>query len=73
MGQVCNGLAGPLSFAGGLVLSTTWFPPGERATATAIATIISYLGNSLCFIIGPAVIKEDTARSANVSNLGIIC
>uniref|UniRef100_A0A673K4K6 Solute carrier family 49 member 4 n=1 Tax=Sinocyclocheilus rhinocerous TaxID=307959 RepID=A0A673K4K6_9TELE len=38
------------------LLSTTWFAPDQRATATAVASLISYLGSACAFLIGPLAI-----------------
>ena len=43
---------------GVLVLSATWFPPSERMTATAIATIVSYLGSSFSYVAGPNIVPD---------------
>lgn len=40
----------------GPLLSTTWFAPDQRATATAIASLIGYLGSAGAFLIGPLVV-----------------
>lgn len=44
--------------AGVLVLSATWFPPHERMTATAIATLASYLGSAFSYIVGPNLVPD---------------
>ena len=43
---------------GVLVLSATWFPPDERMTATAIATIVSYLGSAFSYVAGPNIVPD---------------
>ena len=35
------------------VVSSTWFPPNERTTATAIGSLAANFGAALAFIIGP--------------------
>ncbi|KAI1885244.1 hypothetical protein AGOR_G00218170 [Albula goreensis] len=55
-GQLLNGLAGPTIMSAGPLLSTTWFAPDQRATATAVASLISYLGAAASFLIGPLVV-----------------
>ncbi|XP_056611732.1 solute carrier family 49 member 4 [Triplophysa dalaica] len=55
-GQLLNGLAGPTIMSAGPLLSTTWFGPDQRATATAIASLIGYLGSAGAFLIGPLVV-----------------
>lgn len=55
-GQLLNGLAGPTIMSAGPFLSTTWFGPDQRATATAVASLFSYLGGAASFVIGPLVV-----------------
>lgn len=55
-GQLFNGLAGPTVMNAAPFLSTTWFPPDERATATAIASMLSYFGGACAFLVGPLVV-----------------
>ena len=40
------------------LVSTTWFPPSERTTATAIGTLAANFGAALAFFIGPTMIPE---------------
>uniref|UniRef100_A0A672QNU7 Disrupted in renal carcinoma protein 2-like n=1 Tax=Sinocyclocheilus grahami TaxID=75366 RepID=A0A672QNU7_SINGR len=54
--QLLNGLAGPTIMSAGPLLSTTWFAPDQRATATAIASLIGYLGSACAFLIGPLAV-----------------
>lgn len=54
MGNILVGLAGPVVFTAGPVLSSIWFPPNERATATAIMTIAGFAGPSWGFVLGNA-------------------
>ena len=56
-GQFLNGLAGTVAQAAAPVISTTWFPPGERTTATAIGSLCATLGMAVSFILGPNVVK----------------
>lgn len=55
-GQFLNGLAGPTIMSAGPYLSTTWFAPDQRATATAVASLFGYLGAALSFVVGPLVV-----------------
>ena len=69
-GQILNGLAGPVCFCGGILISDRWFPPKERSTATAIGVIISYLGNTLCFLICPSIVPQpDKNHHHNNTNI----
>lgn len=55
-GQLLNGLAGPTIMSAGPYLSTTWFAPDQRATATAVASLFCYLGGAASFVVGPLVV-----------------
>ena len=39
------------------LVSSTWFPPNQRATATAISSLMSYVGISISFGVGPFVLN----------------
>uniref|UniRef100_A0A3Q3IHJ2 Solute carrier family 49 member 4 n=1 Tax=Monopterus albus TaxID=43700 RepID=A0A3Q3IHJ2_MONAL len=68
-GQFLNGLAGPTIMSAGPYLSTTWFAPDQRATATAVATLFSYLGGAASFVVGPLVVPapNDTQAMTTVA------
>jgi FLVCR family MFS transporter len=51
-GAFLNGAAGPVAMAASPVLSSVWFPPNERTTATAISSTLNYLGVALSFVVG---------------------
>ncbi|XP_049584593.1 solute carrier family 49 member 4 [Syngnathus scovelli] len=55
-GQLLNGLAGPTIMSAGPFLSTTWFAPDQRATATAVASLFSYLGGAASYVAGPLIV-----------------
>lgn len=55
-GQLFNGLAGPVVVNAPPFLSTTWFAPDQRATATAIASLFNYFGGACAFLVGPLVV-----------------
>uniref|UniRef100_A0A672IMY4 Solute carrier family 49 member 4 n=1 Tax=Salarias fasciatus TaxID=181472 RepID=A0A672IMY4_SALFA len=59
-GQLLNGLAGPTIMSAGPLLSTTWFAPDQRATATAVASLFCYLGGAAAFVVGPLVVPAPT-------------
>lgn len=56
-GQFLNDLAAPVAMGAPPLVSSTWFPPQQRATATAIASLMSYVGISLSFAIGPFILN----------------
>lgn len=75
-GQLLNGLAGPTIMSAGPLLSTTWFAPDQRATATAVASLISYLGAATSFVVGPLFVPapNDTLvvnKAAVISDVSI--
>uniref|UniRef100_A0A4W3JCE9 Solute carrier family 49 member 4 n=4 Tax=Callorhinchus milii TaxID=7868 RepID=A0A4W3JCE9_CALMI len=51
-------------------LSTTWFPPDQRATATAIASLLNYFGGACAFLLGPLMVPapNETVPLLSVSN-----
>uniref|UniRef100_UPI00398EE360 solute carrier family 49 member 4 isoform X2 n=1 Tax=Pristiophorus japonicus TaxID=55135 RepID=UPI00398EE360 len=69
-GQLLNGLAGPAVVNAPPFLSTTWFPPDQRATATAIASLLNYFGGACAFLVGPLVVPapNDTTPLLTASN-----
>ncbi|KAF7241974.1 Solute carrier family 49 member 4 [Varanus komodoensis] len=62
-GQLLNGLAGPTFSSAAPFLSTTWFSPDERATATAVASLIGYLGGACAFLVGPLLVPGPNSTS----------
>ncbi|XP_029981578.1 solute carrier family 49 member 4 isoform X2 [Sphaeramia orbicularis] len=68
-GQFLNGLAGPTIMSAGPFLSTTWFAPDQRATATAVASLFCYLGGAASFVVGPLVVPapNDTQGASTVA------
>uniref|UniRef100_A0A8C2XQW6 Solute carrier family 49 member 4 n=2 Tax=Cyclopterus lumpus TaxID=8103 RepID=A0A8C2XQW6_CYCLU len=56
-GHFLNGLAGPTIMSAGPFLSTTWFAPDQRATATAVASLFCYVGSAASFVVGPLVVQ----------------
>ncbi|KAI8504226.1 Solute carrier 49 member 4 [Branchiostoma belcheri] len=67
IGQCLNGMAGPVAMSAPAVLSAAWFPHEQRATATAIGTILGCLGGAGSFIIGPLIVRS---RAANHTHTG---
>ena len=62
-GQIIVGFAGPVGMAAPALLSSTWFPPHQRTTATAISTMAGYTGTALSFLIGPAFVDDVESTS----------
>ena len=42
------------------LLSSQWFPPGERTTATSINLAFNMLGNGLAMLVGPALVQYNS-------------
>ena len=57
-GQLLNGLAGPVAQAAPTLLSSTWFPPEQRTSSTAVAALCGSLGVAISFVIGPLVVTD---------------
>ena len=58
IGQFFNGLAGAFLVQLASLVSTTWFPPYQRTTATAVSSIAMELGMAVSFILGPLVVTD---------------
>lgn len=54
----------------GPFLSTTWFAPDQRATATALATLFSYLGGAASFLVGPLAVPAPNNTAAGSKAVG---
>ena len=57
-GQYLAMSAGPIILGSPPMLSAAWFPPNERTTATAVATLTSYFGMAISFSVGPALVPD---------------
>jgi FLVCR family MFS transporter len=57
-GQIIVGFAGPVGMAAPPLLSSTWFPPYQRTTATAILAVAGYVGTAVSFLIGQAFVDD---------------
>ncbi|XP_064644031.1 solute carrier family 49 member 4 homolog isoform X1 [Lineus longissimus] len=68
-GAFLNGAAGPVAMAASPVLSSVWFPPDERTTATAVSSTLNYMGVALSFVVGPAIVKD--LLPGNVTNASV--
>ncbi|KAK3106396.1 hypothetical protein FSP39_019110 [Pinctada imbricata] len=51
IGAIINGIAGTVPYAGPSLLASTWFPPNQRATATAVSSALNYFGVGMGYII----------------------
>jgi FLVCR family MFS transporter len=64
IGQLLVGLAGPVSMCIGPVVSATWFPPNQRATATSIISVSNYGGCAAMFVLGPWLVKAPASSDS---------
>ena len=67
-GQIIAGIASPVAMAAPPLLSSTWFPPHQRTTATAISSIVALVGMAFSFLIGPAFV--DDVGSTSIPKIG---
>eukprot|EP01114_Cavostelium_apophysatum_P000430 TRINITY_DN10395_c0_g1_i1.p1 TRINITY_DN10395_c0_g1~~TRINITY_DN10395_c0_g1_i1.p1 ORF type:complete len:432 (-),score=26.91 TRINITY_DN10395_c0_g1_i1:263-1558(-) len=58
IGQVLNGLAGPVSLIAVTQISALWFHPNERTLATSVTSNASWLGSAIGFLTGLFVTTE---------------
>ncbi len=56
LSAIINGSMGPYVMGAVSSLSSTWFPPHERARATAVAILANNLGSAAGFILGPYLV-----------------
>ena len=50
--SVSDGISGSVAYAAPALVSNTWFPPNQRATATALGTFFVFMGIGMSFILG---------------------
>ena len=53
LGQILNAIAGPVAMSAATVLSSKWFPPDQRTTATSLISVCNYGGVAGIFVLGP--------------------
>ncbi|KAK6166542.1 hypothetical protein SNE40_023203 [Patella caerulea] len=61
-GQCLNGMVGPIAMGAVTTISSTWFPPHQRATATSIMYSAQTLFIAISFILGPFLVPETFKR-----------
>ncbi|XP_069185946.1 solute carrier family 49 member 4 homolog [Procambarus clarkii] len=73
VGAVLNGFAGIIIGAAPSLVSSRWFPPNERTTATGIGCTFNQLGNAGGFFLGPWLVhlpkNESHIDSDDIDNL----
>ncbi|XP_062577594.1 solute carrier family 49 member 4 homolog [Saccostrea cucullata] len=67
VGLFLNGCGGAVTSCGPTVLSETWFPPTQRATATVFYIVSAGMGGAFVFVVGPAVVPEPIVICDNVT------
>lgn len=65
--SILNGISGVTICAAPSLLSSQWFPPSERTTATSINQAFNMLGNGLAMVVGPALVH--TGKNLTDNNL----
>lgn len=58
LGLIFNSMGGPVAMALGPLISAVWFPPHQRTTSTALASLSSYVGTGMAFIVGPLLVPD---------------
>ena len=53
---IFNGISGVTIMAAPPLISSKWFPPNERTTATSINQAFNMLGNGLAMLVGQSVV-----------------
>ncbi|CAH1395090.1 unnamed protein product [Nezara viridula] len=69
LGAIFNAVGGVSLSPAILLLSSTWFPPNERTTATGIGTTMSSFGIAVSYIIGPSIVSETTETETSVEEI----
>lgn len=62
--MLCNGAGGAWLNFGAPVLSELWFPASERTMATAIASVATYAGAALGFVVGPLIVGTPQSQAS---------
>ena len=64
---IFNGMAGIIVFSAPSAVSSAWFPPNERTTATGIALVFNNLGNAFSFLAAPGIVPDPVAINNQTS------
>ena len=60
---IFNGISGVTIMAAPPLISSKWFPPNERTTATSINQAFNMLGNGLAMLVGQSVVMDDDSHN----------
>ncbi|KAL9988616.1 hypothetical protein ACROYT_G003082 [Oculina patagonica] len=66
LGVIFNSIGGPFAMALGPLISAAWFPPHQRTTSTALASLSPYFGAGLAFIISPLLVPDVGNHSSTI-------
>ncbi|XP_014290547.1 solute carrier family 49 member 4 [Halyomorpha halys] len=69
LGAIFNAVGGVSLSPAILLLSSTWFPPQERTTATGVGTTMSSFGIAVSYILGPTVVSELTVKETTIEEI----
>ena len=72
---ITNGIAGIVVFSAPSAVSSAWFPPNERTTATGIALVFNNLGNAASFLAAPSIVPDPKQcnKTWTDSNITVDC
>ena len=70
VGQLITSLSFPVCLGASTFVSSTWFPPDERTTATAVGTLSVTVGAATGFLVGPILVPYSATNlfSSSTSN-----
>ena len=66
LGMFVNSVGGPIEMALGPLISAAWFPPHQRTTSTALASLAGYVGTGMAFIVGPLIVPDVGNHSRSI-------
>lgn len=58
LGMIVGNIGAPVGMGLGPLISAAWFPPDQRTTSTALASLSSYVGVGLAFVVGPLLVPD---------------
>ena len=76
--SILNGMSNIVVGSAPLALSSSWFSPGERVTATTVAQVFNGLGTGMSFLLASQVVRPidnlvgKHKSISDVTNLGHI-
>eukprot|EP00298_Acanthocystis_sp_HF-20_P017012 c21649_g3_i2.p1 GENE.c21649_g3_i2~~c21649_g3_i2.p1 ORF type:complete len:470 (+),score=179.38 c21649_g3_i2:49-1410(+) len=58
LGQILNGMSGPLAMASPSLISQSWFGDGERTFSTAVGCLSANFGSAFGLLLGPYLVQS---------------